>query len=176
LLNYFGFEQVAVLNGGFNHWLEAGNPVDNKQVEYHSNSNSIVLKPNPQMMVTTEDMSRIFNSPEYLVIDARIYDRYIGKTEPIDKKAGHIPGAINRFHGSNLSYKGTLKSPEKLRMEFLNLFGNHPYPKVIVYCGSGVTSCHHILAMKSAGIQGPRLYLGSWSEWIQDPDRPIATL
>ena len=176
LLNYFGFSRVAVLDGGFSHWLDGNFPVDNQTVQFHKQDNLPPLEPNTQMMVPIEEMTALVASPDYLIIDARAEDRYLGKLEPIDKIAGHIPGAVNRFHGCNLTYEGLFKSPEKLRMEFLSLIGNRPYSKVIVYCGSGVTSCHHILSMKMAGISGPRLYVGSWSEWIQDPSRQIAAL
>jgi thiosulfate/3-mercaptopyruvate sulfurtransferase len=100
--------------------------------------------------------------------------RFQGMQESVDPVGGHIPGAVNRFYGLNLSTDGTFLSPEALRTEFTTLLGPVKPENVVVYCGSGVTSCHHLLAMEIAGLSGARLYVGSWSEWIRDPKRPRA--
>jgi len=110
-----------------------------------------------------------------VLIDARAAERYQGTQEPIDPIAGHIPGALNRFHGNNLTAEGVFKAGEILREELLPLLANHPASQAVIYCGSGVTSCHHLIALELAGLSGARLYAGSWSEWIRDPSRPIAT-
>lgn len=126
-------------------------------------------------MVTTFEIEQHLIHPRFLLIDARAPERYRGETEPIDPVAGHIPGAVNRFHQNNLTPDGTFKSPMTLREEFTALLGSTPPEQVVVYCGSGVTSCHHILAMEIAGLPGARLYVGSWSEWIRDPNHPVVT-
>ena len=99
------------------------------------------------------------------MIDSRAPERYRGEVEPIDAQAGHIPGAINRFHGDNLGPGGTHRPLAEIAERFAGV-GERP----IVYCGSGVTACHNLLAMSLVGINQARLYPGSWSEWSSDPD------
>jgi thiosulfate/3-mercaptopyruvate sulfurtransferase len=172
LLRFFYHEAVAILDGGFDHWVRQGFPVE-KGV--HTNSPSIFrAQSKPSFFVTTAEIEQHLQQPRFLLIDARAPERYRGETEPIDPVAGHIPGAVNRFHQNNLNPDGTFKSPVTLREEFTALLGSTPPEQVVVYCGSGVTSCHLILAMEIAGLHGARLYVGSWSEWIRDPNRPIA--
>jgi len=174
LLRYFGLQKVAVLDGDINQWTNLGLPVDNEKVEFIPDPLFLNLTAHPEMLVSTAEMVNIQASGQTLMIDARTPVRYEGKVEPIDTVAGHIPGAINRFHGTNLDSAGLLKPEELLKTEFNDLIQNYPPDKIVVYCGSGVTSCHHLLAMKKAGIEGVRLYAGSWSEWIRDASRPIA--
>jgi thiosulfate/3-mercaptopyruvate sulfurtransferase len=109
-----------------------------------------------------------------MLLDARAGERFRGETEPIDAVAGHIPGAFQRFHKSNLDPGGGFKPRERLREEFEALLGGRPSADVIHSCGSGVTACHNLLAMEHAGLAGSALYPGSWSEWSADPARPIA--
>jgi thiosulfate/3-mercaptopyruvate sulfurtransferase len=106
------------------------------------------------------------------VIDARAGERYRGEVEPLDRVAGHIPGAINRFFKDNLQSDGRFKPAAQLRAEFDAL--GLPADQVVHQCGSGVTACHNLLAMAHAGLEGSRLYPGSWSEWSSDPARPVA--
>lgn len=171
LLNYYGHSQVAVLNGGFTKWEAEGHPTRSGDEE--NRPSTFIPTLHPEMLVTTQEIERLYQDPEFLVIDARAPARFAGREEPIDPIAGHIPGAVNRFHGNNLSPSGTILSPEELRQEFRHLIGHRNSRNVIVYCGSGVTSCHHVLAMHLAGIGFPRLYAGSWSEWIRDPSHPV---
>ncbi|MEW6180074.1 MAG: sulfurtransferase [Chloroflexota bacterium] len=171
MLKWVGHTSVAVLNGGWNAWKMAGYPVavgNESKLPGH-------FEPHPQAgkYVTTSEILALLNDPNFKIIDARAPERYRGEIEPLDPVAGHIPGSINRFHEKNLGRGGKLKSAELLRKEFEEFIGNTPPDRVIVYCGSGVTSCHHLLAMEYAGIQGAKLYAGSWSEWIRDPRRPI---
>lgn len=174
LMRYFGFSNVAILNGGLGKWIREDYPV-NSGVEKGKALKSIpTLTSHPELLVTTSEMLQIFSDPFYRVIDARTRERFLGENEPIDPVAGRIPGAVNRFHGENLQPDLTLKPAALLKKEFSALIGDTPTQKVVVYCGSGVTSCHHLLAMEAAGYQGGRLYLGSWSEWIRDPSRPVA--
>jgi thiosulfate/3-mercaptopyruvate sulfurtransferase len=108
----------------------------------------------------------------FKIIDVRESFRYKGESEPIDLVAGHIPGAINIPFIENLNADGKFKSPEELKSSYQNVVGEHP-ENLIVHCGSGVTACHTLLAMDYAGIQGLKLYVGSWSEWSRR-EKPIA--
>jgi thiosulfate/3-mercaptopyruvate sulfurtransferase len=118
---------------------------------------------------------RNLGSRDRLVLDARTPERYRGEQELIDPVAGHIPGARNRPWQRNLDADQRFKSPQMLREEFATVLGAAPPSKVIHQCGSGVTACHNLLAMEIAGLPGSALYAGSWSEWIADPARPVAT-
>lgn len=172
-LRFLGHRKAAVLDGGFQSWQQAG---------FHTTSGiesrpRAVFTPQPdwQMAADADEVERIREDPSYRLIDARAPERYRGESEPIDPVAGHIPGAVNRFHGANLGADGRFLSAVELRRQFDSILGHTPPDHVIVYCGSGVTSTHHILAMEIAGLPGARLYPGSWSEWIRDPNRPIRT-
>ena len=109
-----------------------------------------------------------------LLVDGRAPERFRGEVEPMDPVAGHIPGAVNRPASLNVTANGVFKPAGSLRAEYQALLGGRPHSDVVHYCGSGVTSCHNILAMQIAGLPGTRLYPGSWSEWISNPARPIA--
>lgn len=109
------------------------------------------------------------------LIDARAPERFRGDVEPLDRQAGHIPGARNRFFRDNLGADGRFKPAAQLRQEFGALLAPHAAHEVVHQCGSGVTACHNLLAMVHAGFAEPQLYPGSWSEWSADPARPIAT-
>lgn len=174
MLRWVGHQKAAVLDGCYTKWVADGYPV---QVVIETNSPStFVPHPHPELLASVKDVEQIHLDPSYCLVDARAAPRYEGKEEPIDPVAGHIPGAVNRFHGDNLSPTGTFLSPDILRDQFLRVLGNIPSDRTIVYCGSGVTSCHHILAMEYAGLPRARLYAGSWSEWIRDPARPRISL
>ena len=108
------------------------------------------------------------------VLDARAGERFRGEIEPLDARAGHIPGALNRFFKDNLDATGRFKPAAALRSEFEAVIGAHRAEETVHQCGSGVTACHNLLAMEVAGLGGSRLYPGSWSEWSADPARPIA--
>ena len=109
----------------------------------------------------------------YCLIDARAAIRYRGEQEPIDPIAGHIPHALSLPFLDNLNEEGLWRSPEELKARFEPVVGNAE--KVVVYCGSGVTACHNLLAMKRAGLNGALLYPGSWSHWITDGRREVVT-
>lgn len=174
MLRLYGHFSVAVLEGGFGRWEHEKRPVSEG---LESNLPSIFTgTPNRNWYVTTSQLESLYQDPAYRVIDARAAPRYRGEVEPIDSVAGHIPGAVNRFHTDNLTRGGLFASPEVLREQFMQLLNGVPPDHAIVYCGSGVTSCFHLLAMEMAGLKGARLYPGSWSEWIRDPHRPVAHL
>ncbi|WP_231867907.1 sulfurtransferase [Neptuniibacter marinus] len=107
-------------------------------------------------------------------MDARGEERFRGEVEPIDPVAGHIPGAVNRPLTDNLD-QGVFKSPDRLRAEWQSIIGDLAPSHIVHMCGSGITACHNQLAMTIAGLQGSRIYAGSWSEWIRNPERPVAT-
>ena len=171
LLKYLGHDNVAVLNGGFENWTKQG---------YPTTAEIITPKPaiftpevNPQMLVTSNDVEAVLNNNNYLIIDSRAEERYLGEFEPIDPIAGRIPGAVNRFHANNNDDDGKYKNSSLLKEEFTELINNIPADKTIFYCGSGVTGAQNVLAYYYAGLGLPKLYAGSWSEWITDPNRPI---
>ncbi len=171
LLHYYGHEAAAVLDGGFTIWTAEYRPTSpgneiHPPAKFHG-------QPHEGFLVTADDVDRLRNDPKYRIIDARSPVRYRGEMEPIDPVAGHIPGAVNRFHVDNLAPNTTLLPPETLRAQFLKLLDGVDPRNAIVYCGSGVTSCHHLLAMEYAGLPSGLLYAGSWSEWIRDPKRPV---
>ncbi len=173
LLRTYGHEAVAVLDGGLPAWIAAGYPL----VEGVERKKTTIFEgyPDPNQWVTSREVELLLQDPSFVFIDARAPERFRGEQEPIDPVAGHIPGAVNRFHGENISDDGFFLPAEILRQAFEAIGGDLPPDHLIVYCGSGVTSCHHLLAMEIAGLYGARLYVGSWSEWIRDPKRPIAT-
>jgi thiosulfate/3-mercaptopyruvate sulfurtransferase len=107
-------------------------------------------------------------------VDARAGSRFRGEVEPVDPKAGHIPGAINAYWQENLRGDGRFKRSEDLRSLYEGL-GVRTGADVVVYCGSGVTSCHDLVALELAGLPGARLYPGSWSDWASRGDAPVAT-
>jgi thiosulfate/3-mercaptopyruvate sulfurtransferase len=115
------------------------------------------------------------DEPGRLLIDARAPERFEGRSETIDRVAGHIPGAINHFFKQNLAADGTMLPPDLVRANFESLLGGQPPDRVVMYCGSGVTACQNLLAMEHAGLPGARLYVGSWSEWSGEPARPVET-
>lgn len=170
LLRALGHEKVAVLDGGWARWTALGLPVD-----------SYVPAAMHAKYQAAFDASRLLDAGQVqsrlaagdLLLDARAADRFRGEVEPIDRVGGHVPGACNRPYADNL-VEGRFKSPVQLAEEFRKTLGAHAPEQTIVMCGSGVTACHHLLAMERAGIKGAKLFTGSWSGWIADPSRPIA--
>ncbi|MGH6609580.1 MAG: sulfurtransferase, partial [Burkholderiaceae bacterium] len=126
-------------------------------------------------LATVDDVTQSLGTPDRLLLDARTPERYRGEQEPIDPVAGHIPGALNRPWQQNVTSDQTFKSASALRSEFESMLMQHAPQQVTHQCGSGVTACHNIFAMELAGLKGSALYGGSWSEWIADASRPVAT-
>jgi thiosulfate/3-mercaptopyruvate sulfurtransferase len=172
LLKFYGHNNVALLDGGFSEWHKQGYAIESR--EHQNSPRSFVGKPDFSMIVTTKEVETLRTQPDWLLFDARSPERFRGEQEVIDPVAGHIPGAVNRFHGNNLGSNGLFLPKEKLHEEFAALVKNYKPDHVAVYCGSGVTSCHHLVGMAVAGLPLPKLYVGSWSEWIRDPNHPIA--
>jgi thiosulfate/3-mercaptopyruvate sulfurtransferase len=173
MLRYMGHDAVAVLDGGFAKWLREGRPTRDG-VETREPA-AFVGKPRTAMRLTANQVWASLGDPALTLIDARAPARYEGREEPLDRVAGHIPGARNHFFQTNLAPDGTFLPPEALRDTFQQLLGPTPPEQVAMYCGSGVTACHNLLAMERAGLSGMRLFPGSWSEWSADPDKPVET-
>jgi thiosulfate/3-mercaptopyruvate sulfurtransferase len=174
LLRLIGHSQVAVLDGGCAAWRAAGLPV-----EAHvpaPGHNNVAASIDRDRIVWYDELERRLAKHSAVLIDARAAPRYRGEVEPLDAKAGHVPGALNRPFANNLAADGTFKAPRTLRAEFENLIGAHAPQDVVHMCGSGVTACHNLLAMEHAGLSGSRVFAPSWSGWISDAARPIATV
>jgi thiosulfate/3-mercaptopyruvate sulfurtransferase len=171
MLKWLGHDAAAVMDGSFSHWKAAGLPVTDEIPA--PRSKRFVPNPRPELIASLEEVTKLGEHPELLLVDSRAPERYRGETEPIDPVAGHIPGAVNRFFMHNLGEDGRLLPVSGLNEIFSELTGGRNPEDVIFYCGSGVTSAHNILAMVHAGLGMPRIYPGSWSEWITDPGRPI---
>lgn len=173
LLRWLGHEAVAVLDGGFKCWQAAGYPVDQASPRLIGRLFQAQLRSN--FFVGAEEVAQRVTQPDWRVLDARAPERYAGTVEPIDPIAGHIPGAHNYPFARNLSADARFLPAADLRTRFEQALGEVNSHHAIAMCGSGVTACHNLLAMEVAGLSGARLYAGSWSEWIRDPNRPIAT-
>jgi len=173
MLRICKYYRAAILEGGFNKWAKENRPIRGGIESSKALLEIPSLSFDHSMYVTTEQMEMIYANPEYVIVDARSPERFRGELETIDPIAGHIPGALNRYHADNLNEDGTLKSPKQLRKEFNELLAGKHAEKCVVYCGSGVTSCFHLAVMDYCNITGAKLYVGSWSEWIRDSKRPI---
>jgi thiosulfate/3-mercaptopyruvate sulfurtransferase len=171
LLRWLGHEEVALLDGGWQEWVRLGYTLRSGD-EYRSTC-GFFPKPREGLVVTAAEVDAMRQDPDYRVLDARSADRFRGENETIDPVAGHIPGAISAAYAGNLNPDGTFRAPERLAARYKKLLGGVPTDRVAVYCGSGVTATHDILAMIMAGLGEAKLYAGSYSEWITDPSRPV---
>ncbi|MBL6689599.1 MAG: sulfurtransferase [Pseudomonadales bacterium] len=167
LARWLGHENVRVLDGGLDAWVSGGNDLET-ECRQRSKGNFSATEPLTRSCELKDVLSQ-----EHQLLDARDAVRFRGEQEPIDPVAGHIPGAVCVPFSGNLS-DGHFKSAEDLDRHFRAL-GLNRSDDLVCYCGSGVTAIHNILALKIAGYPEPALYAGSWSEWIRDPERPVAT-
>jgi thiosulfate/3-mercaptopyruvate sulfurtransferase len=170
LLRAYGHANVALLDGGLAKWKAEGRPLE---TEAPSVAPAVFRARAVEGAVLTKDDVRA-RPAGALLLDARAPERYRGEAEPLDPKAGHIPGARNAPFAANLTRDAVpvFRSPEELRAHYAALGADRTEP--IVYCGSGVTACHDLVALELAGLRG-RLYVGSWSEWSSDPSLPVET-
>jgi len=170
-LRWVGHETVAVLDGGWDAWLKAGQRV----TEAPTDLTAARFAPRHRADLTRDAAAVIAaqGKQRSVLIDARSPDRFRGENETLDPVAGHIPGALNRFFKLNLDANGRFKPAATLRSEFEAVLGAAAPSDVVHYCGSGITACHNLLAMEVAGLSGSRLYPGSWSEWVADRSRPV---
>jgi thiosulfate/3-mercaptopyruvate sulfurtransferase len=173
LLGWVGHSRRAVLDGGFAAWQEAGLPVEQNEPVVRGRRYEAGSAQRADFVTTAEIAAA--QAAGDLLVDARTAPRYRGAQEPIDPKAGHVPGALNRPFSANVTQDGRFRRPAELRAELTELLDGRSADKLMAMCGSGVTACHLLLAMEVAGLPGGRLYAGSWSEWIRDPSRPIRT-
>ena len=173
LMRYFG-QPSALLDGGLAAWVEAGLPLEASATRGES-SQPELLEGNENMIVSSSEIHRSLDSGAFPILDARARERYSGEVELLDSRAGHIPGALNRPFTDNLDNNGRFREPEWLKAQFESTPGLASPQAVVHSCGSGVTACHNLFAMELAGLGLTRLYPGSWSEWIRDPARPVAT-
>lgn len=171
LLRWLGHRRVAVLDGGWQAWCAAGLPVTTEMSV--PGPVSFEGEEDPSLVVTTGELMQ--PSSRRVLVDVRTAERFRGECEPIDPVAGHIPGALNLPLQRNLGTEGRFLPAVQLRAMYQPLLAGGAPDCAVFMCGSGVTACHSILAMEVAGLCGARLYAGSWSEWIRDGRRPVAT-
>jgi thiosulfate/3-mercaptopyruvate sulfurtransferase len=172
LLKLLGHNRVAVLDGGFARWRALDMPLESTAPtiaagHYRGDFDA-------SMIADTAEIERRAGESSGWLIDIRAGERFRGEVEPLDRVAGHIPGAINRPYSTNMR-DGVFLPGEELREQFAALIGARASKSVVLQCGSGVTACQSLLAMEHAGLQGARIYAASYSGWCSDPDRPIAT-
>jgi thiosulfate/3-mercaptopyruvate sulfurtransferase len=168
MLRYFGHPDVRVLDGGYRAWARAGLPVT--AAEPAPEPGDFTARPGHMPLLDAAGAALLTRTG--LLLDARAAERYRGETEPVDPVAGHIPGAVSAPTAGNLTAAGTFLTPAELAARFAAL-GVKADGAVGVYCGSGITAAHEVLALELAGIPAA-LYVGSWSDWITDPARPVA--
>jgi thiosulfate/3-mercaptopyruvate sulfurtransferase len=177
LLRWLGAERVAVLDGGFKAWLEAGGAVESGERSAAGGAargGRFTPRVNRDAVLSAAEVQSALLDSSRLLVDARAPERFSGEVEPIDPVAGHVPGAVNHPFGENLR-DGRFLPPDELRQRWQQRLGGTSPDGTILMCGSGVTACHNALAMTLAGLPGAKLYAGSWSEWIRDPARPVVS-
>ncbi|WP_328918021.1 MULTISPECIES: sulfurtransferase [unclassified Streptomyces] len=169
LLRWAGHTRVRVLDGGLAAWTAAGRPLSTE--EPPAGRGDFVPRPGGMPLLDADGAAAL--ARRGVLLDARAAERYRGDTEPIDRVGGHIPGAVNAPTTENVGADGRFLEADALAERFASL-GAKPGAEVGVYCGSGVSAAHEVLALEAAGVPAA-LYVGSWSEWSRDPARPLAT-
>jgi thiosulfate/3-mercaptopyruvate sulfurtransferase len=173
MLRWLGHDRALVLDGGLARWRALGLPVVADPPV--CSPGDFVAHPRGELAVDATTVLAVAADIGCRVLDARAPERFRGEVEPLDAVAGHVPGAVNHPLTASLAADGRLLEPDELRRSLETSLGGVPPSHVVAMCGSGVTACHLLLAMEHAGLTGARLYAGSWSEWIRDPRRPVAT-
>ncbi len=172
LLRWLGHERVRLLDGGYQRWAAENRPLASG--DEGVTAASFAPRPQPDTVLTTRELVESLDTIEaFNLIDARDAARFRGEIEPIDPVAGHIPGTSNLPYTVSLRDDGTWKSRAELASLWGRVLGTEKRTPWSVMCGSGVTACHLAISAMQAGYREPRLYVGSWSEWIRDPARPI---
>ena len=172
MLHWVGHSQAVVLDGGLHAWQRAGGTL----TDAASDAVAGTFEPHvdPAIVVNVQYVEALLDNEARLLVDARDHGRFTGAQAAFDPRSGHIPGAVNHPFQSNLDADGTMFSPERLKEQFARSCATGINSETVMYCGSGVSACHNILAVVHAGLPWPLLYPGSWSEWSSHPDRPIA--
>ena len=168
MLRYMGHRNAAVLDGGWQAWGAAGGAT--RSGEESRPARVFAGEPRGEWLVTIDEVDAARR-----LVDSREPPRYRGEIEPIDRVAGHIPGARNHHFARNLGEDGRFFPPAELRERLERTLDGVPAEETVFYCGSGVSACHNLLALAHAGLPAAKLYVGSWSEWSSEPDRPVAT-
>jgi thiosulfate/3-mercaptopyruvate sulfurtransferase len=169
MLKFLGHEKVHILTGGINAWIEAGYTLVKEASA--AEKGKFIISPREDIRTDVNYVKNNLDNKNILVIDSRAPERYRGEIEPIDPKAGHIPGAKNYHWKDVLDEKGCFKSKEDLKKIFKGL---EQYDEVVLQCGSGIDACGNFVAMDEIGLK-PKLYVGSWSDWVSYEDNPVAT-
>ncbi|PIA68170.1 sulfurtransferase [Pseudomonas sediminis] len=164
---------LYLLDGGLKAWREAGQELTTTPP--NNTPGDFSAQPDSSLLLTADHLAQHLGNPELTLLDARALPRFRGEVEPLDPVAGHIPGAQCAVFTDNLGKDGRFLPAAVLRERFDELRGERPMENLVAYCGSGVTACHNLFAMSLAGYPLAPLYAGSWSEWITDPTRPVAT-
>ena len=173
MLRLLGHRRVAVLDGGLAAWTERGGLLERGARK--PGSGRYTARFDSRSIVTTAVIAARLASGNGVLLDARVPERFRGEVEPLDPRAGHIPGAVNSPYQNNLGLDGRFLPADQLAVRYRALIRGQASQDVVHMCGSGVTACHNLLAMEHAGLSGSRVYAGSWSEWVSVPSRPIAT-
>ncbi|MFT3752595.1 MAG: sulfurtransferase [Paludibacter sp.] len=173
LLRWLGHTHVAVLDGGLRQWQAQGFELTSSS--FAPAPAQFTAQPDNAWLIDATHLAKYLQEPHWRVLDARAPERYAGAVEPLDSVAGHIPGARNYPYVRNLQTDGRFLPAPQLRTQLEQALEQATPRHTVAMCGSGVTACHNLLAMEIAGLHGARLYAGSWSEWIRDPSRPVAT-
>ncbi|TBW12599.1 sulfurtransferase [Azotobacter chroococcum subsp. isscasi] len=164
---------VYLLDGGLNAWRAAGLPLSAEQPA--PAAGTFQGQPDPDLLVEAQHLLARLGDVRLTLLDARALPRFRGEVEPLDPVAGHIPGARCAPFTENLGADGRFLPAGQLRERFTSLLGERPPQQLVAYCGSGVTACHNLFALSLAGYPLAPLYAGSWSEWLTDRSRPVAT-
>ena len=172
LLRWLGHTSVAVLDGGFAAWQEAGLRISREPGT--GAARTFVPHVASDAALSTAEVQQALARKTVALVDARGADRFAGENETVDPIAGHVPGAANRPFAKNVDARGRFLPAAELRRQWTEALAGRDAQEVVAMCGSGVSACHNLLALEIAGLSGARLYPGSWSEWIRDPRRPIA--
>lgn len=172
MLKAVGHEKVQVLNGGLAQAKKQQFPLSSGINIAPTNTKPYQVTHWELPTTTIQQVEEVAQNPDYIVVDVRDKARYDGLTEPIDLVAGHIPGAVNIPFTGNLDENGLFLPPNELKKKYEAAFSQTPSENIIVHCGSGVTACHTLLALTYAGLDIPKLYVGSWSEWSRN-NKPI---
>jgi thiosulfate/3-mercaptopyruvate sulfurtransferase len=169
MLKYLGHEKAYVLNGGIKTWINDGYELTSEVPT--SNKGMFKINLDPSIITDILEIRSKMGKEGFIILDSRAPERYRGEIEPIDRKAGHIPGAKNYFWKNALNEKGQFKSKEELKDIYKSL---GKYDEIVLQCGSGIDGCGNFIAMDEIGFK-PKLYVGSWSDWVSYNDNPVAT-